>query len=564
MDKHIAFITYETPFAPGGGIAAVMAYLPLAIQSVSQIPTFVITPFHINIKKTSQLEPEMDSVGRVQIEFNSMPVQFDVKIYREAINWIFLKPSESTSSTYPYFAGRRHPYDVPATDAHEFPILLRDSIIFGKTASLALRELCPECNWTILLQDWEAATFAMSDSVSTDRKRIENCYLTLHNSYDSGLNPEIMAASGFEKLPHKGSTVLETVLPLVQDPIFTVSDQFALDLTQEPAQAKIMIPHIFEELGPRLKGVNNGPFINRQIPDDVYQAGIEGDRKPLAAWKIERRKQAMKIIRSFTPTEDEPVWGNNREFGSLELPWFVMAGRDDTRQKGYEVACLAIDTYLEHDGRACFIFLPIPGDEGLRGIEFIHQMARKYPRRVICFPFMFRDAYLPIMQGASYGMMPSYYEPFGMANEYFLNGVSCIGRATGGIIQQIVPYHDSITFNHAVASKANRWHKSGSKPSGFLFREDEDISNLIEDWEAINAADYSTNHSKENRLENRKRLPLVRAISTEMNMCIQDAALLYSDHQDMFLEFVINGAIFIDRYLSWDRSAQIYLENLIT
>jgi glycogen synthase len=177
---------------------------------------------------------------------------------------------------------------------------------------------------------------------------------------------------------------------------------------------------------------------------------------------------------------------------------------------------------------------------------------------------MFRDAYLPIMQGASYGMMPSYYEPFGMANEYFLNGVSCIGRATGGIIQQIVPYHDSKTFNKAVASKANRWHKSGSKPSGFLFREDEEISNLIEDWEAINAADYSTNHSKENRLENRKRLPLVRAISTEMNMCIQDAALLYSDHQDMFLEFVINGAIFIDRYLSWDRSAQIYLENLIT
>jgi len=511
LDKHIAFITYETPFAPGGGIAAVMAYLPRAIQSVSQIPTFVITPFHINNKKTYLLESEMDSVGRVQIEFNSTPIQFEIKIFQDEISWVFLKPDEMESSTYPFFSGRRHPYDVPATDTSGLSILLRDSLIFGKTASLALRELCPTSNWTILLQDWEAATFAISDAVSPDHKKNKNTYLTLHNSYDSGLNPEIMAASGLENLPHPGSTVLESVLPLVQDPIFTVSDQFALDLTQEPAQAKIMIPHIVDKLGPRLKGVNNGPFINRQIPDDVFQAGIEGDLKPLAAWKKERRKQAMKIIRNFTPTEDEPVWGDNRAFGSLELPWFVMAGRDDTRQKGYEVACLAIDNYLEHDGQACFIFLPIPGDEGLRGLEFIHQMAKKYPARVICFPFMFREAYLPIMQGASFGMMPSYYEPFGMANEFFLNGVSCIGRATGGIIQQIVPYQDSNAFNKAVARKAKRWHKSGSRPSGYLFREDEEISNLIDDWEAINAADYSTINSGENRLDNRKRLSLVRS-----------------------------------------------------
>jgi len=80
LDKHIAFITYETPFAPGGGIAAVMAHLPQAIQSISQVPTFVVTPFHFKIEKTSRLEPKMDKISTLEINVKSGQIKVYVLI----------------------------------------------------------------------------------------------------------------------------------------------------------------------------------------------------------------------------------------------------------------------------------------------------------------------------------------------------------------------------------------------------------------------------------------------------------------------------------------------------
>ena len=41
---NIAFVSYETPFAPCGGIAAVMGRLPARVQAVSHVDSVVITP----------------------------------------------------------------------------------------------------------------------------------------------------------------------------------------------------------------------------------------------------------------------------------------------------------------------------------------------------------------------------------------------------------------------------------------------------------------------------------------------------------------------------------------
>ncbi len=415
-----------------------------------------------------------------------------------------------------------------------------------------------------MMQDWEAATSALALVQSPENRKNHLVYLTLHNSYDNGVNRDILEAAGIKNLPNKGETILECALPLVGDPVFTVSDQFALDLSGEIFQSKIMIPHIVKQLSPRLHGINNGAFINRQIPDEAFEAGKDGDYSLLSDWKDKNRSQAINIIDGFSPSKEEPIWGNLHKFSQSEFPWFVMAGRDDSRQKGYELACLAVDDFLKDYGQACFIFFPIPGDEGLRGIQFIEDLALKYPSRVLGFPFLFREGYFPIMRGAAYGMMPSYYEPFGMANEFYLNGVSCIGRATGGIIQQIVPNRQARSFNEAVSKRSDRWHASGSLPSGFLFREADEFTSILDDWKKINAADYSLEHGGRDRLHQRGALPLIKAMSSEMSLCIKDAAHLYETNQEIYLQYIISGASYISTNFSWEKSANKYLEKILS
>ena len=137
MDKHIAFITYETPYAPGGGIAAVMAHLPQAVQSVSQVPTFVITPFHFNIEKTSRLEADMDTIATLEINFYSKQIAVEVKYFHDQVGWIFIKPNLPKSHSFQLFSGARHPYDVNTAASTSQSSLLRDSLF------LAERQLWP-------------------------------------------------------------------------------------------------------------------------------------------------------------------------------------------------------------------------------------------------------------------------------------------------------------------------------------------------------------------------------------------------------------------------------------
>jgi glycogen synthase len=265
---------------------------------------------------------------------------------------------------------------------------------------------------------------------------------------------------------------------------------------------------------------------------------------------------------SIHDSELTPIWGDKTKFDQDAVPWYVMAGRDDSRQKGYEVACIAIDQLLTKGIPARFIFFPIPGDEGLPGIEFIHELANFYPQHVICFPFLFKEGFFAVMRGATYGIMPSYYEPFGMANEYYLSGVVCIGRATGGICQQIVPNQQVSSFGKSAHKKAKRWHKIKSPATGFLYREVEDIPTSVEDWHSINNANYKLGAGISNRLNTRKKLPTVQSMADELAASIEDANQLYSARQGEYFEMLVNGIDYITSNFSWEKAAKSYLNHI--
>lgn len=557
MNKKIAFVAYETPFAPGGGIAAVLNHLPAALKKVSDLSTYVITPFHRNISKTTEMAPKMDKVSTIRIIYNGSSFPVDILLLSNDVNWVFLKVNEDQDIDIPFFDGCRHPYDVEKQNGDVAPTLLRDSLFFGKAAALAIPTIDSSSSWTLLLQDWETATTSLFANPMAEN-RFQKPFLTLHNCYDTYVPDETLDKFGIDSSNFPGDTVLQRALPLVHKTVFTVSEQFALDLSKEVLQAQILAPHLKSELKLRLKGVNNGTFTNLTVPNKVLISKKKENYTSFEEWKHQNRNSALKAIKEFKPSEDKPIWGEPDRFSNEDIPWIVMAGRDDSRQKGYDLACSAIEKYLSTSKEACFLFFPIPGEEGLPGINFLQELTNRFPENVIAFPFLFREGYFAIMQGATYGLMPSYYEPFGMANEFYLKGAACIGRATGGILQQVVPYRPVSSFSASVEKRSARWHKHTSNPTGFLFREEDDIPSELDDWQSINSADYDSTGGSPNRLEQRQELVLFQSMAKALTSCLVDAINLYVDQPKTYYQFLSDGIEFISKGFTWKKAAQAY------
>ncbi len=551
MPKQIAFVTYETPYAPAGGVAAVMGRLPYFVKKASGLRTVVLTPYHHRIEKTSRLDTR--KVGEVQAIVAGQVVKLALHRFDTELPWYFLKPDDPD-----YFSGYPHPYLVGKDKKDSSDRLCRDALLFGSAVNKALALIAPQAEWIVMLQDWEAATSVLAAEKDSRLK----FYLTLHNSYDAPVTDEELIRHGIDYRDYPGFTVLDRALPYMGQTVFTVSDQFAIDLTEDVFQSEVMAGHLRKQLKPRLLGVNNGPFVDLHIARSILSAAAKGDYQALQVWKQRKRQQALAALAELAPSRARPVWGDLQKFDrDAQACWFVMAGRDDTRQKGYDVAASAVQAFFREGGNARFFFFPIPGDEGLSGLSFLKRLAQKYPQQILVFPFIWREGFLATLQGASFGLMPSLYEPFGMANEFYLNGTVGIGRATGGIIQQIVPLQSPSCYSQAAQSRARRWHASSSPPTGILFRESDQLDSSVDDFRAINAVGYKATSSRD-RVKERSRYMLFQAMSNELRISLNDGVHLFVEEPEQYYKMLVNGIQFIQRSISWDRAAHEYVRSV--
>lgn len=551
----IAFVTYETPFAPCGGIAAVMRHLPGQVAKATGEFTCVITPYHHRIERTQALPAE--TLKTIELETPDGPLRFSLRRHDEEWPWFFIAPENQE-----FFAGYPHPYACGDR-------LLLDALAFGAAVPKALSLIRGKADWTLLLQDWEAATavLAVGDIGPGWRK-----HLMLHNSYDHGVTVEDLLAVGLS--PDAGGpwekTVLRRALRLTNTEVFTVSRQFAADLFDETLQTRVMADHLQDVIAGRVQGVDNGPFAPVSVPDKALEAASGGDFQALRDWKAARRTEALAAMDRHIITRAEPVWADpsrfphedspwySRQSQNDEAPWFIMAGRDDPRQKGYDVAAAAVQDFLEDGGDARFIFTPIPGDEGLPGLRFLERLARCFPEKVIVLPFRWRDGYAAAMEGAAFGIMPSLYEPFGMANELYMHGCMGIGRATGGLLQQIVPAENLPSFTADAAARAKRWRKPDQEPTGLLFREARDLPTLVDDWDALNEAAYDPAGGRPDRVTERSIYPLFQSMVEQLRQAIQDACRLYTEDNDRYCRMLTAGIRHIQAEFSWEKAAAAY------
>ncbi|MFI5455250.1 MAG: glycogen/starch synthase [Isosphaerales bacterium] len=595
--KKVLLVAYESRFARCGGITAVMNYLPGYLRSAAGLATSVITPFHHRIPETSSLP--VRPVGTFNVPFFDESVKVNIYRYDDRWHWYFLdaqdyplpKVRQIGEKDERFFGGLKHPYDVGSNAANQWAILRRDSLFFGAAVARALRELGADIHWTLVMQDWQAATAALA-LAGPDRNHNTRLFLTLHNSYDSGriepadllgvgIKPEHVPALEVQsKALNRAipvSTVLGRAMPLLNKPFFTVSEQFARDFTEDIFQSGVMADHLQDILqSPNLVGVNNGPFTSLAVPEKPELADARRHMYgPLKEWKSKQKTAAVAALAEFTPDEIHPAWGHIANFvakakASADMPWFVLAGRDDTRQKGYDVAAEAIRNFLRkpgNDAKAQFLFFPIPGDEGREGLLFLRRLAEDYKANVLVLLFIFHEGYMAALQGAAFGVMPSLYEPFGMANEFYLNGAVGIGRATGGLLQQIVPLRAIPSFTPDVDRRSSRWHPPSVAATGFLYRESDNNPEIVGHWKAFNEVKYLSEPGKD-RVAERKKYRLFTDMAGALEQALEDAIEVYSkppapDGMQPYYAMLVEGIGHIQRGFSWEWSAAEYNSYLV-
>jgi glycogen synthase len=546
--RTIVLVTFETEFAPCGGLAAVMKILPKRLAKLETC--FTIAPYFRNITGNKSVNSDIRHTGEeFRLVFGGKRETVRIRQHADDLGFVtYLLESER------YFTAPSDPYINPGDPSR----LLRDSLFFCAAAPKALALLCDTSKAVLHLQDWETAS-VVHTSRSISALESVDCLVTLHNPYDRGLSPEEASLIGAESLP--GPSVLTKMLPFVRGPITTVSRNFADELTGDPLHAFVFADHLqplFKSKG--IAGVDNGLFGELKFPFS-REAQREAERENFKLIQKEKWEKRIKLadrlgsyLKSLSGNAGNKVWGEGLELSDPKVPVFFLLGRDDPRQKGYDVASDAIRSIPK--GKARYIFTPMPGDEGYDGLSFLRKLTEDRPGEAIVFPFRIDpDAFVALQSGCSYMVMCSLYEPFGGANEAYLAGMPVVARATGGLVQQVVPKNRG-TLSPLGQRLVDRYHSSDMAPTGFLYREDERDDD-IDGWRRIVDCAYSVRRPMGDRVSDRRGTPLFDRMTDGASRSLREAIELYTSDQLGYAEMIYNGYLIL-RSFSWDRAIRSY------
>jgi len=467
--RKVAFLTFENGFAPLGGLAAVVRILPVCLNLAGEDVT-VLTPLFANIPRVKEaladgtLEPALPKQ-----EFKASSYAGVVSCYSHVgapvPTYFVAVEGRFTAAVNPY----------SYSDSNE---ILDDSLAFCAAVPFVLSKLGIGRDVLFHANDWETAPVALTSKIAVLDGRLENArtILTLHNSFDSGIDADRKRKFFGDKIP--GDTVLKCVIPLLDGPLTTVSAPFAAELRADPLQRTIFTNHLqgeFSENPPI--GVENGMFgkphlrytytalshARQGVYDKILAekrrfreamlrtVGVMAERDGVIGGLTEAiaaGKSADKSINSginagintgVNKSIDTDV-GTDTGTAVNARPIFFMSGRLDLMQKGFDVIFHAIQCFPA--GKAALIFCPSSADGARhsRELAFFREIAQERPGDIVIWPFRITEGdYVASVLGSSFLLMPSFYEPFGAATEGFMYGTPVVARATGGLTVQVRP-----------------------------------------------------------------------------------------------------------------------------
>lgn len=534
--KTVVYCSLENRFARAGGLAAVtMKILPF-LKEANRLPeVLLVSPFYPHIMDESKLQ----STGLI---FDVPFAQRQVKV--ELLEYVFSYQEPRPGQVREYFLkandffGAQNRLNDPYI-YHEHDRLRNDEAIrenalfFCQAVPLAMRALGILEHLIFHVQDWQTALIALTAKEAMVDGNLRSCGVvqTLHNAFDAFIPWQLLAqiiapdrSQKFAGQHHEGLTALQIGLPLTDGPITTVSENFAREFTTDIMQTGHFAPHlqdIFRKTG--IYGINNGMFVS--FPPEF------ADRKSLTLQKIkkiklEKRNVLLKILDEYHPPErfgELTYRGQSITHLPETIPIFVMSGRLDYNQKGYDILLQATERFAEDELKVILTPMPIKASD----LDYFHEVAEKCRGNVTVFPIRMARGFQELQIGSTFGVMPSLYEPFGAAVEYMVNGTITIARKTGGLADQI-----------------------DDRQNGLLFREPPTEYNLANIKQLTEAAD-----NVHKRKANRWSQSMVDALHEVM----QEAIILYQNHRNEYYRQIIMGFKKAKNF-NWSISAQQYFE----
>ena len=531
--NNVVFCSFENRFAKSGGLAAVTTNILPYLKEVNNIPSVILlTPFYPLIMDS----PELTRPGiNFTVPFNNKTIHAELYEYTCHYN----KPRSSILKEYylkaeGFFEARNglgDPYSYDENNKERSNnILSENSLFFCKALPLALNALNIRENIICHLHEWQTALISLTAKEAMLNNTLESCgtVQTMHNSYDS-----IIPGDSFKNLsdgrrrekaagfPEKGLSAYRIGLRMVDAPITTVSENFAEELSSDIIQTEHYAPHlqsIFRSSG--IYGINNGMFVgfSPEFPKRE-QHTIEEIRRI----KLKNRKALLRVLSTYKPPErfgDLTYKGKTISGLPGNIPVIVMSGRLDPVQKGYYILLRSIERFSEDEIKVILTPMPVhPSD-----LDYFYEVACKCKGNVTVFPVRMEKGYYELQTGSTFGIMPSIYEPFGAAVEYMASGTVNIGRATGGLVDQI------------------------DNECGFLYKEDA-VFYTPENVRAF----VKTAHI----IQMRKTNPWAQSMADNLYEVLKKAIDIYRNHPDRYYQMIING-FKKARQFNWETTAKKY------
>jgi glycogen synthase len=313
----------------------------------------------------------------------------------------------------------------------------------------------------------------------------------------------------------------------------------------DPLQRTIFTDHLQTvfSMNPPV-GIENGMF-GQPVSPFTYGAlsrARQGDFSVLLDQKKESRAKMIDIINSM----DHPDIIGSLKNITDDMPILFMSGRLDLSQKGFDVMFQAFSKLPA--GTAKLIFCPssADGERSSKDLVLFKSIAKKCSGDIVVWPFRVSSKeYMAVQSGASFMLMPSFYEPFGAATEGFLHGTPVIARATGGLWVQVRPaseVHIPKFYNSLLRSSYD-----AEQATGILYRERSDGEEAQVGWKVCLSAACASNRIKS---------PFYRSMTQEAFNALNKAVEIF-DNSKIYGRMIFNGVERL-REFSWDVAVEKY------
>jgi len=542
--RTIVFTFFENNYASLGGLAAIAKNLPKFMKNGGESVVF-ISPFHRNNKRIKKAY----EAGNFVTIFEAAPIT--CANFSAALSCL----QDITADVPSYFCSIDDHFTAE-TDPYAYgdpSLLAQDALVFCAAVPLMLSRLGFKNNVLIHAHDWECSAVALTSQMAVLREDLTNAktVLTLHNSYDAALPAGLMAEFFGRTVP--ADTFLQTFIPLLSGPLTTVSTPFAHELRFDPLQTGVFTGHlqgVFSKNPPI--GIENGLFGN-PTPPFSREALALCEKKDFSLL-LKEKAALRKDLQSRVHSEQRGHVMGKLEFpdhADDHLPVFFMTGRPDFMQKGFDSMLLGFQK-LKRGTAKLFFGLNIESKSS--GIEdrpelaaFLQDVERECRGDIVIWPFRIpSDHYAALLRGASFQLMPSFYEPFGSATEGFISGTPVVARGTGGLWAQVeacnktpIPEFYGNLFKHAAEA---------AKPNGILYRERYSETHYEIDWNSILKLPLSKRHT----------IALYRSIIDGAHEGLKNAVEIFSDPA-RYGELIVNGFKSLSCF-RWSDSVEKYVK----